>query len=104
MASLLALPVELLESILAQLIVPDIAMARNVYRSWRELCDSSTAVPSARRKLVELRGISRTDRTTAIVANKLRPFVQDRFNREEYLLRIGSDVPEEFKIWTLETP
>lgn len=104
MASLFALPVELLQSILIPLIVPDIAMARNVCRSWRKLCDSPNAVPSARRKLVEIRGISRTNRTTAIVANKLRSFVQDEFNREEYLLEIGFDVAEEFKIWALETP
>ncbi|QDS72957.1 hypothetical protein FKW77_008529 [Venturia effusa] len=104
MASLLQLPVELLESILAQLAVPDLAVARNVCQSWRELCDFSTAIPSARRKIIELRGISRADRTTAIVAKKLRPFVQHEVDREEYLSRVGSDVPEEFKIWALETP
>lgn len=104
MSTLLELPVELLESILAQLTIPDLAMARNVCQSWRELCDSSSAVPSARRNLIELRGISRTDRTTAIVAKKLKPFLQDGFNREEYISRVGSDVPEEFRIWALETP
>lgn len=104
MATLLALPVELLESILAHLTVPNLAMARNVCQGWREICDSSTAVPVARRNLIELRSISRTDLTTAIVAKKIRPFIQDEFNREEYLSRVGLDVPEDFKVWALETP
>jgi hypothetical protein len=104
MSSLLAFPIELLELILAELNVPDLARARNVCRSWRELCDSSTAISIARRKLVELRSISRADKCTAVVARKLEPFILKEFDREEYISRVGSDVPEEFKVWALETP
>jgi hypothetical protein len=104
MASLLALPVELLESILAELTLPDLALARDVCRSWRELCDCSSAISIARRKLVGLRSVSRADKCTAAVARKIEPFVLKEFDREEYISRVGSGVPDEFKVWALETP
>lgn len=104
MVSIFSLPVELLESILAELALPDLALARDVCRRWRELCNSSTAISSARRKLIEVRSLSRADKCTAIVARKLEPFIVKAFDREEYVSRVGSDVPEEFKVWALETP
>jgi len=84
--------------------MPDLALARNVCRSWRELCDSSSAISISRRKLVELRSVSRAEKCTAVVARRIEPFVVKDIDREEYISRVGSDIPEEFRVWALETP
>jgi hypothetical protein len=104
MASLYSLPVELLESILVELSLPDLAMAKNVCHTWRELCDHSSAIPIARRKLVELRTVARANKSLALVAKRIQPFVVKDYNRKEYISRVGTDLPDEFKIWVLETP
>lgn len=96
------LPVELVESILLELAYPDLAIARNVCHSIRALCDS-TVIPEARKRLLELRHVGRSDRATAIVRRKLEPFFTE-FNKENYLARIGDEIPPEFASWVLETP
>jgi hypothetical protein len=86
------------------LTVPDLAIARNMCKRWRELCDCSNAIPIARRKLVEFQSVARADGCTAVLVRILEPFAPAEFDREEYISRVGSDVPEEFRIWALETP
>lgn len=97
------LPVELLEAILLELAYPELAVVRNVCHSIRTLCDS-TVIPGAKRKLVELSHVIRSDSSTAIVRRKLEPFFSPDFNRSEYLARVGTDVPVEFSTWVIETP
>ena len=96
------LPVELVESILLELQYPDLAIARNSCTSIRTLCNS-TVIPEERKKLIELREVSRSDNATTIIRRKLQPFITD-FDRASYIARIGDEVPQEFTFWLLETP
>jgi hypothetical protein len=98
-----ALPVELLEVILSYLIVPDLDIARNVCKSWRQIADSS-AIPLSRRKLVQLRRIVRADNTLAKIHSKTRPFVDHEFDRQAYVSQLRANLPEDFRTWVLESP
>jgi len=102
MASLHTLPVELLETVFAELPVIALANARIVCRSWRELCDS-TAIPIARRKLLELRKTLRADKCAAMIRSKIRPFLCNDFDRKAYIAQIETHTPAEFTTWVLET-
>lgn len=96
------LPVELVEAILLELSYPDLGTARNVCQFIRTLCDSS-AIPEARRRLVALRQVVRSDNSTAIVRRTLEPFFSE-FDKQEYLARVGLEIPAEFATWVMETP
>jgi hypothetical protein len=98
-----SLPVELLEVILSYLIVPDLDNARNVCQSWRQISKSS-AIPRSRQRLLDLRRVIKADGCLATIRSKTRPFVDDAFDRDAYILHIGTNIPEDFRTWVLETP
>lgn len=96
------LPLELLESILSILTVPDLDAAQNVCQSWRQVCDS-VAIPVARRKLLVVKKAGRSDGCMNAVRRRTKPFVQGEFNRAEYLSRMETALPDEFSRWILES-
>ncbi|KIW03965.1 uncharacterized protein PV09_04799 [Verruconis gallopava] len=102
MTSFDSLPVELIEEIFVRLSYTELASVRNVCHLFRTLCDS-TAIPLERRRLLELRRVTRSEPYAALVRNRLEPFFVN-FDPSEYLARIGGDAPREFAAWVLETP